>query len=91
MTTLNIAFSGTLLRFVDYQKEVSLEAETISNALRTLTEKYPSLTASLYDANGEVRKVHRLFLNGEQLFSNELDRSIQENDRLQILTAIAGG
>jgi len=54
-------------------------------------EKYPSLTASLYDANGEVRKVHRLFLNGEQLFSNELDRSIQENDRLQILTAIAGG
>ncbi len=30
MTTVRIAFSGTLLRFVDYQKEVSLEAETIN-------------------------------------------------------------
>ncbi len=91
MTTVRIAFSGTLLRFVDYQKEVSLEAETIEQALSNVTKQYPTLCASLYDANGNVRKVHRLFLNGELLLSKELGRALKENDHLQILTAIAGG
>ncbi|MEG3436440.1 MoaD/ThiS family protein [Pannus brasiliensis CCIBt3594] len=88
---MNISFSGTLLRFVDYQKEISLEAETVEQALGRVTEQYPALRTSLYDADGNVRKVHRLFLNGEQLLGNEIERPLQENDSLQILTAIAGG
>jgi sulfur carrier protein ThiS len=32
-----------------------------------------------------------LFLNGEQIMSDELEREIGEHDVIEILTAIAGG
>lgn len=86
-----VSVSGTLLRFVDYQKEISLEAMTVQDALIRLVEIYPKLRSSLYDGEGNVRRVHRVFLNDNLLLSEELNSPIENSDRLRILTALAGG
>lgn len=88
---MNITFSGTLLRFVNFQKNLVIEAETIEKALRIVSETYPKSGPVLYDANGSVKKVHQLFLNGKQIDHGELERFVTDEDRLDVLTAIAGG
>ena len=88
---MNISFSGTLLRFVNFQKNVAVDAPTANEALSKLVATYPQARNVIYGADGKVRRVHQIFLNGKQLAPEDLDATVQANDRLDILTAIAGG
>lgn len=84
-------FSGTLLRFTDYQQDVELDAATVGAALTKLVETTPTLQPVLYDGHGKVRSAHRLFVNGESITDADLGKPLGPNDTLDILTAIAGG
>ena len=88
---MTFAFSGTLLRFADYRREVAIVAPTLGEALAALAKQMPTLQPVLFDAKGSLRAVHRLFLNGEQLLALEPSRALSADDRVEVLTAIAGG
>ena len=88
---MNLAFSGTLLRFVNFQKNMQIEANSIEDALKKLAQKYPQSAGVLFDDAGNVRKVHQLFLNGKQVDPSNIHNPVAETDRLDVLTAIAGG
>ncbi len=88
---MTFEFSGTLLRFTDYTKRVQLDAATFGAALDSLLGKYPGLRAILYDGKGQMRRTHRLFLNGELVPEFEAGRSLTDQDHIEILTSIAGG
>jgi molybdopterin converting factor small subunit len=88
---MTFGFSGSLLRFTDYQREVQVEAATLGEALSTLATRLPALRPVLFDAQGTLRGVHRLFLNGQQLAHADLGQALAPTDRLDVLTAIAGG
>lgn len=80
-----------MLRFASFRGEIEVDATTIVAALHELVVRNPSLRTVLLDGNGAPRAIHRLFLNGDLLRSNELDKPVAANDELAILTAIAGG
>ena len=63
----------------------------MGQALATVAGRFPQAKAVIYDTDGQVRKVHQLFLNGQQLGASDLDRSVAANDRVDLMTAIAGG
>ncbi|MFZ5593904.1 MAG: MoaD/ThiS family protein [Pseudomonadota bacterium] len=88
---MNISFSGTLLRFVNFQKNISIDAQTARDALDKLVSLYPQTRHVIYDAEGKVRQVHQIFLNGKQLRADDLNNPVRADDQLDILTAIAGG
>ena len=87
-----ITFSGNLRRFVGFQKKVLVESTTVAEGIQNLVRAYPHIRPVIMDADGCVRKVHRLFLNNELLDSDQLQQiSSQSDDELLILTALAGG
>jgi molybdopterin converting factor small subunit len=92
---MKVVFSGTLLRFVDYTKEVELDAENLHECIGQLGARFPSLKAVLLNGDGRVRETHQLFLNGEQVASADASNTaglpLKASDTLLILTAIAGG
>jgi hypothetical protein len=92
---MKVVFSGTLLRFVDYSKEVDVEAADLHDCIGQLGTRFPSLKPVLLNGDGHVRETHQLFLNGEQLARQEKTNAVglplHGNDTLLILTAIAGG
>jgi hypothetical protein len=88
---MKLVLSGTLLRFVDYQSELALEASTPMGALNEAATRFPSLKPVLFDGAGTLRTMHRLFVNGEQIPTSEVGRDLREGDCLEVLTAIAGG
>ena len=59
--------------------------------LRKLVERFPQLRPVVLDSDGNLRQVHRLYLNGELLDRGDAGRALAPNDELGILTAIAGG
>lgn len=86
-----INFSGALLRFVNFQKSMKLDAGTVGEALATVAGKFPQAQAVIYDADGQVRKVHQVFVNGQQLGAGDMGRALAASDRVDLMTAIAGG
>lgn len=88
---MTFRFSGVLLRFVNFQKEIPIEAATVGDGLELLVTKEPALKPVLFDDGGAVRATHRMFLNGEQLTSEQERTPVGPTDTVEILTAIAGG
>lgn len=82
---------GILLQFVDYQSEIEVDGDTVRGALDKLTERYPRLSEVLLDRDGSVRPTHLVALNGEALQADELDKVVDEEDRVDIVTAVSGG
>ncbi|HEY3801744.1 MAG TPA: MoaD/ThiS family protein [Kofleriaceae bacterium] len=88
---MKFRFSGTLMRFVEFEREQEFAAATIREAIDGLVAKHPQLQNVLFTASGSLRQTHRLFLNGDQLGNDELARAVGEQDVVEVLTAIAGG
>ena len=88
-------FSGTLLRFVDFQREIQFaDADTLGKALDQLSGQYPALQNVLFDNNGRLRSALKMFVNGSQYKTSPpeaLHRSLGPGDEVELLTAIAGG
>lgn len=83
---------GTMLRFADYEREVTCRAEVFSEALRELLDKHPGLRNVLVDTQGRVRTMHMVFVNGEQLpRGGDPARRLEATDVVEVVTAIAGG
>jgi molybdopterin converting factor small subunit len=88
---MQVRLSGTLLRFVNYDNELTCDARTVGDALRTLVDHHPRLAPVIFDGDGQLRTLHALFLNNEQMSSGDLSRALKDDDVLEIVTAIAGG
>jgi hypothetical protein len=88
---MKLKLSGNLLRFSGMRAELDVDAATVALGIRRLVDECPDLRPVLFDAEGRVRAVHRLFLNGDVLPREELDRGTGPGDEVTILTAIAGG
>ena len=88
---MEIRLSGSLRKYVDYRKTIAYDAADLRTALTQLCSEYPPLTAVLFDSTGRISRVNRLFLNGEQIDPDNLDRTLGSDDSIDILTAIAGG
>lgn len=87
-----VVVSGNLRRYTSFEQEVEVEASSLRGALDALLVRYPGLRPVLYDGDGKLRSVHRLFVNGELLDAgDDHDRALAPSDELGILTAIAGG
>lgn len=83
--------SGLLMRYSDYQKDIPVEAATFGEAVKSLVAKFPDLRPVLLDNQGLVREVHRIFLNGDVVRRDEVDRKLTDADAIDIMTALAGG
>ncbi|UJB43040.1 MoaD/ThiS family protein [Streptomyces sp. A1-5] len=88
---MTLHFSGILLRLVNYQRTLPIEADSLGDALERLEERHPQVRKVLRDGSGQIRRTHQVFLNGEQLTDPALDTPLKETDRVEFLTAIAGG
>ena len=88
---MNIVLSGNLRRYTDFEGEVALNADSIGEALDKLVKQFPDLKPVVYAADGKLRAVHRLYLNGDILEGDQSARKLNSTDELGILTAVAGG
>jgi hypothetical protein len=91
-------FSGTMLRFVDFAREVDIAEPNLELALGALLDQRPGLRPVLLDAAGNLRRSHQMFLNGESMdpryYSDagaRADLATGADDSVYFLTAIAGG
>lgn len=71
---------------------VTVEADTVSQAISELAKDYPLLRNNLFESDGTQRRHVLFFFNDENTRRLEdLDIPITNEDRLTIVQSIAGG
>jgi MoaD family protein len=74
------------------EKVVHADGETVREALRSLSQRYPGLSERLFGPEGELRPFVNVYLNDEDIrYLDKLETRVNEGDELAILPAVAGG
>ncbi|MGY0232184.1 MoaD/ThiS family protein [Longispora urticae] len=88
---MTFEFNGMLLRLADSQRSVSIPATTFTDVLQELTSRFPAMKRILLDNSGQLRRAHRVVLNGEFIEHPDGDMPLGEDDHVEFFSAIAGG
>ena len=88
---MKFRFSGNLLRYVDFHREVDVEGSTVEEGVNNLSQEFPKFGRIIYDSEGHIRMLHRLHLNGQLLNSDSYGQPVTSEDVIGVLTPIAGG
>ncbi len=88
---MKFEMSGNLLRFCNFRKHIEVSGATLEEGLDELLDQCPTLRTILLDGEGHIRRVHRLYHNGDLITGEDLARPSGACDEITILTALAGG
>ena len=74
-------------------KNDSLEANghTIREVIEDIDRRYPGFKRECIDEEGHVHSFLEIYINQESAFPDELNRKVNDNDEITILTVIGGG
>ncbi|WP_322802158.1 MoaD/ThiS family protein [Thermoflexus sp.] len=74
------------------EKVVTVEAGTVGEALRALTERFPELQRHLFNEEGRLRSFVNLYLGDEDVrYLQGEETPISDGQTLSIVPSIAGG
>ena len=89
---MKVIISATLRSFFERASELELQGNTVEEALKELTEKYPEAKRGLYDAGGNLRGFIRIFADDEDVTDASRWRdSLDGVSQLLLLPMVAGG
>jgi len=89
---ITIQLPTALRSFTGGLSDISLDAATVSIAVRQLAEQYPDLQRHLFDESGKLRSFVNIYLNDEDIRSFDgVNTAVKDGDVLMLIPAIAGG
>jgi molybdopterin converting factor small subunit len=89
---VKIVIPSALRKYCDDQCGCTLEAESLTDAVMRLVERFPNLKPHLIDEQGKIQQFVNIFLNGELVFElDDQENSLRGKDEVLIVPALAGG
>ena len=69
-----------------------VSGDTVQQCLNHLLKQFPNIKKEIFDEDGEVSVMARIFINGESAFPEELAKPVRDGDMIDIIPmAITGG
>ncbi len=76
---------------VNNQEMVEVEGSTVGQCLDQLVSRFPETRGWLFRNDGSLNEVVDIFVNGENAFSEGLDKPVKNGDILNMVIMITGG
>ena len=89
--SIQVRVSLILRQFTSNRELVDVACRTPIECVKNFVKKFPDSRQWLYDEAGELQPQVWLFLNGQEVFPDELNKPLNDGDELFILLAIGGG
>jgi molybdopterin converting factor small subunit len=92
MPNVTIDLPSMLSPIVNGLTTVTVQADTLGQAVRTLTESHPRLGVHVFDESGQLRQ-HLLCLHNDtdSRWLDSLEVPVEEGDTITLLQAVSGG
>jgi molybdopterin synthase sulfur carrier subunit len=73
------------------QQEIKVGGKTIRECLEAVDAEYAGFLSQVLTPDGAIQRFVKLFVNEEQVADGNLDMTLEFDDEVEILAAIAGG
>jgi molybdopterin converting factor small subunit len=81
-----------LRSYTNGQSEVSIQGQTVADAVENLMTQFPSLRPNLTNAEGNLRPFVNLYLGENNIHDLQgLQTPLKDSDKLVLIPSIAGG
>lgn len=91
-TSVTVRIPTPLRSATDGQSTVEVRGQTVDEALRSLVNEYPDLSANLFNDDDELRQFVNVYVDDEDVrFGNGVDTTLESGDEISIVPSIAGG
>lgn len=70
---------------------VECQGRTVKDCLDQIVGKYPDLRDQFFDKNGGLKKVIEIYVNGKSAYPKELEKELQDGDKVFVTLMLAGG
>lgn len=81
-----------LARYAENQETLSLDGNSVGEALNNLTRKFPPLRTHLFNDKGELRQFVNIYVNDNDIrHGDQMKTPLSSGDVLTIVPSIAGG
>jgi molybdopterin synthase sulfur carrier subunit len=92
MPSIPVTIPGLLRHAIGGDMATTIEADTLSELIAKLKQKYPLLVPLLWDETGELRKHVLIFYNDTATRWLPLtDQPLKDGDTVAVMQAISGG
>lgn len=71
--------------------QVEAAGSSVRECLEDVGARFPGFGDQVFDAEGNVHRFVTLFVNGEEIGRDEIDRAVAGDDRVEVMAALAGG
>jgi sulfur carrier protein ThiS len=71
--------------------EFDAAGTSVRECLEDVERRHPGFAEQIFDGCGNVHRFVSVFLNGDEIERGDVDRTVAEGDRIEILAAVAGG
>jgi sulfur-carrier protein len=79
-------------RLTGGQSKVTLAAGSVDETIRLLDQEYPGFAEKLLDGEGNPKRFINIFRNDDEIRTLQgLNTPLEEDDRISIVPAMAGG
>src|SRR5690554_8080290 len=86
--TVHVRIPTPLRKYTGGEDRVSVDANTVGQALSGLTEAYPDIQSRIFDDAGALRRFVNVYANDEDIrFQSDLDTEVPEGAEISIVPA----
>ena len=87
-----ILIPTALRQFTGQQDSVDVAGNTVGEALKALTEKFPDVRKNLFNDQGKLRSFVNVYVNDEDIrFLGGDSHPFEDGDEVMLIPSIAGG
>jgi molybdopterin converting factor small subunit len=73
------------------QAHVEVDASTLRGCIEAVESQFPGFGPLVFDGAGRLQRFVKLFVNGDLVDPEDVDRPVASGDEIEVLAAIAGG
>lgn len=88
--SIKVYFHGYISPLPNLVNVAEVSANTISQCLDEFVKFYPN-AKSLFDENGKLGDIFALFVNGDMVSPEEINKPVKDKDELHIVSLFEGG
>jgi molybdopterin converting factor small subunit len=89
--SVDVEISSVFGKYTGGVLNMKVEGKTVRECLHDLVRQYPDLKRMLLNKDGDLMHSYDFFINGESIYPKDMNLTLKDGDKLNVIYVIHGG
>jgi len=89
--SVQVELSSMFGLYTDNKLNIDVQGKTIKECLQDLVRQFPGLKKVLLNKDGGLQSTYEYFVNGESSYPRDMNKTLKDGDKLNVVYVIHGG